>query len=89
VLLAGINPGRRSRVEIIASMLGACLHSTGKTRVISQCNMSYPQFMDYLNLLLKADLLLVENDSRPLILRVSDKGKDFLKAYNSVMTMLE
>jgi predicted transcriptional regulator len=51
--------------------------------------MSSPQFSSYLDMLLKANLLLTEIDSGHLWLKVSDKGKDFLKAYNSVKTILE
>lgn len=88
-ILENMDSGRRGHLEIIASILDACRYSTRKTRVISQCNMSYPQFMGYLDLLLKANLLLIENDSRSNLFTVSSKGKDFLKAYNSVITMLE
>jgi len=51
--------------------------------------MSSKQFTGYLDMLLKANLLLIENDHPSLLLRVSGKGKDFLKTYNSVMSMLE
>jgi predicted transcriptional regulator len=87
--LENIDSGRRAHLEIIASILDACSYGNSKTRVISQCNMSYPQFMGYLDLVLEARLLSIENNRRPILLRVSSKGKDFLKAYNSVKTMLE
>ena len=87
--MESINSGRRGHLEIIASILDACRYSTRKTRMISQCNLSYPQFMGYLDLLLKANLLLIENNRQSLLFTVSGKGKDFLKAYSSVMTMLE
>lgn len=87
--MESIESRRRDHLEIIASILDACRYSTRKTRVMSQCNMNYPQFMGYLDLLLKANLLLTENDSRSNLFTVSGKGKDFLKAYNNVMTMLE
>jgi len=45
--------------------------------------------MGYLDVLLQANLLLIENNRRSLLLRVSGKGKDFLKAYSDVKTMLE
>ena len=89
VLLASINPERRAYLEIVASMLDACRCSTRKTRVMSQCNMSFYQFGSYWNVLLKANLLLAENDGQPGLFRVTDKGKDFLKAYNELISMLE
>lgn len=80
---------RRSNLEIIASILNACRYSRRKYHVMYTCNMSSPQFTGYLDMLLKANLLLIEIESGHLWLRVSDKGKDFLKAYSSVKTMLE
>jgi predicted transcriptional regulator len=87
--LVSINSGRRPHLEIVASILSTCRHWTKKTQVMSQCNMSSKQFTGYLDALLEANLLLIQNDRRSLLLRVSGKGKDFLKAYNSVITMLE
>lgn len=88
-ILASISPERRTHLEIIASILDTCRYWTKKTNVMYQCNMSYKQLAGYLDLLLEANLLLIENDRRSLLLRVSSKGKDFLKAYNTMMTMME
>lgn len=54
-----------------------------------ECNVSSRQFTGYVGVLLKANLLLNEIESGHLWLRVTDKGKDFLKAYSFVKTMLE
>ena len=80
---------RRSNLEIIASILNACRYSRRKYHVMYTCNMSSPQFTGYLDILLKANLLLIEIDRGHLLLRATGKGKDFLKAYNGVKTMLE
>jgi len=87
--MAGTYSERRTYLEIIASILDTCRYRTKRTRVMYQCNMSSKQLEGYLDVLLKANLLLIENDSRSFLFRVSGKGKDFLKAYNNVMTMLE
>lgn len=87
--MAGANSGRRTYLEIVASILDACHYWTKKTHVMYQCNMSSKQFTGYLDLLLEANLLIIENDRRSLLLRVSSKGKHFLKTYNSVKTMME
>jgi hypothetical protein len=42
-----------------------------------------------MDVLLKANLLLIEIDRGSILFRVSGKGKYFLEAYNSVKTMLE
>jgi predicted transcriptional regulator len=51
--------------------------------------MSYPQCNGYLDLLLRANLLSIENDRQSFLLITTSKGKDFLKAYNTAMTILE
>jgi len=80
---------RRTHLDVIASILDACQYWTKKTHVMFQCNMSYKQLTDYLDMLLKANLLIIENDRQSPLLRVSSKGEDFLKAYNSIKTMME
>lgn len=80
---------RRSNVEIIASILKACRYGTNKTRAMYQCNMNFKQFEDYLDLLLKANLLVMENHRRYFMLTVSNKGKCFLNTYNNMKTMME
>ena len=87
--MTSVNSERRTQLKIIASILDACCYRTSKTHVMYQCNMSSKQLEVYLDVILKANLLLVENDCRSLRFRVSGKGKDFLKAYSSMMTILE
>ena len=79
----------RTNLEIIASILDACHYGAKKTRVMYQCNLSFKQLRGYLDLLLEANLLLIENQPRYPLLRVSGKGKDFLKAYDSMKTLME
>ncbi|HVP15913.1 MAG TPA: winged helix-turn-helix domain-containing protein [candidate division Zixibacteria bacterium] len=87
-ILASTNSRLRSHLEIIASILDACRYSTKKTHLMYLCNMSFRQLEDYLDLLLKTNVLSIEN-GRSIILTASSKGKDFLKAYNSIKTMME
>jgi predicted transcriptional regulator len=47
------------------------------------------QFTGYLGLLLEANLLSIENNRQSFLLITTGKGKDFLKAYNSMKTMME
>jgi len=51
--------------------------------------MNFKQFEDYLDLLLKANLLVMENHRRYFMLTVSNKGKCFLNTYNNMKTMME
>lgn len=81
--------GRRTFLEIIASILDACRYGTRKTHVMYQCSLSFKQFAGYLDLLFEANLLLIDNDRKHSVFRVSSKGKDFLKTYNSLKTLME
>jgi predicted transcriptional regulator len=56
---------------------------------MGMCGMSSKQLTGYLDMLLEANLLSIENDSRSPLFRASGKGKYFLQAYNSMMNMLE
>jgi len=51
--------------------------------------MSFAQLEKYLGLILEARLLFVESDGPHLLFKISDKGKSFLKAYESLKTLME
>jgi predicted transcriptional regulator len=53
------------------------------------CNMSFMQLTKYLDLMLDAKLLLIERYNPHPQFRVSGKGKDFLKAYEGLKTLLK
>lgn len=80
---------RRSHLEIVRQILDACHVNTKKTVLMSSCNLSFKQFAGYLDLMLGANLLLIENDGPRLLFRISDKGREFVKAYEELMTMIE
>lgn len=76
-------------MEIVADLLDASCHGVRKTELISRCNLSFPQFKKYLQLALKANLITLENAESCILLKLSDKGKEFLKAYQHLKTLLE
>jgi predicted transcriptional regulator len=51
--------------------------------------MSFRQLTGYLDLILDAKLLLVENNGGHLLFRISGRGRDFLKAYQSLKSLME
>jgi predicted transcriptional regulator len=87
--LATKRPERRPFLEIIASILDACQNGTIRTRIMYQCKMNSKQFTGYLDLLLEANLLLINNDRQHFLFTVSSKGREFLKAYNGMKTLVE
>jgi predicted transcriptional regulator len=80
---------RRTLFEIISQILGACHVNAKKTALMYRCNMSFKQLTGYLDLMLDAKLLLIENNNPHLLFRISGKGRDFLKAYESLKTLME
>ena len=87
--MASTRSKRRANLEIIASILDTCRYWTKRTQAMCQCNMSSMQFTGYLGLLLEANLLSIENNRQSFLLITTSTGKDFLKAYNSMKTMME
>jgi predicted transcriptional regulator len=80
---------RRTIFELISQILGACHFNAKKTNLMYDCNMSFKQVTGYLDLVLGARLLLIENDGSHPVFRISGKGRDFLKAYEGLMTLME
>jgi predicted transcriptional regulator len=80
---------RRTLFEIIAQILGVCHTTVGKTKLMYRCNMSFRQLMGYLDLMLGARLLLIDDDGGRLLFRISGKGRDFLKVYEGLKSLME
>jgi len=51
--------------------------------------MSFAQLEKYLDLILGARLLFVENDGPRFLFRISGKGRSFLKVYESLKALME
>jgi len=43
----------------------------------------------YLDAILRAKLLIVENDGPDILFKISRKGRSFLKSYNSLKALIE
>jgi predicted transcriptional regulator len=52
-------------------------------------SMNFAQLEKYLDLILKARLLFVENDGPHLLFKISGKGRSFLKAYESLKVLMK
>ena len=73
---------RRSRVEVIAEILGEALEGANKTRLMYRCNLNFGRFNRYLKELLDAGLIerVAANPDAGLVLyRTTDKGRELLK----------
>jgi predicted transcriptional regulator len=69
---------RRSRFEIVADILQACLVPRGKTRIMCKVKLNFTQANEYLSQLTSLGLLSQEKGRY----KTTDKGRQFISAYN-------
>ena len=68
----------RSRFEIMADMLQACLLPQRKTRIMCKVKLNFTQANEYLSQLTSVGLLSKEKGKY----ETTDKGRQFISAYN-------
>jgi len=69
---------RRSRFEIVAGILQACLLPRGKTRIMCKVKLNFSQANEYLSQLTSLGLLAHEKRKY----KTTDKGRQFILTYN-------
>jgi len=80
---------RRCRLDIVADILDTSRGRVKKTHLMYKCSMSFTQMKRYLDAILRAKLLIVENDGPDILFKISRKGRSFLKSYNSLKALIE
>lgn len=76
----------RSRMDIAAAILEIAQDGAIKTRIMYNAFLSFPQLKEYLDLLLKGELLEHEESDRTY--HTTEKGRRFLKMYREVDKMM-
>jgi predicted transcriptional regulator len=82
----------RGRFDIIADMLDASHGGAKKTYLMYRCNLSFSQLKHYSLFLVRKGLVRVirrEVDANLGLFEVTDKGKEFLKAYRGLKALME
>lgn len=83
---------RRSKHDIIAQMLDVAKMGVGKTDMMYKASLSFLQLNDYLELLLKNELLenttIEKNRKLKTIYKLTDKGMEYLNAYQDMDSLL-
>ena len=69
----------RQRIDIIADILEVVSCDAKKTQIMFKANLSYNALIKYLSEVLKASLVIYEQDRQCYIL--TEKGREFLNAY--------
>ena|ERR1700722_1498182 len=82
--------GNRESLDIIDLILLVCVNGTMKTHVMYKCNLNSKQVQDYIELLMKFELL-----ERSDVLKgrntykTTDRGKRFIKAYAELFEIFD
>ncbi|HXX87648.1 MAG TPA: winged helix-turn-helix domain-containing protein [Candidatus Acidoferrum sp.] len=82
----------RGRLDIIADILGASRGGVRRTYLMYECNLSFRQLKSYSRFLIRQGLLrqLTEGESsRNRSLQVTEKGREFLKAYAGLKSLMQ
>ncbi len=79
---------RRDKLYIIAEILEIARDGTLKTQVMYRANLSFTQLNDYLDFMLKIELLEKIRVNSKEIYKATDKGLDFLQRYREITELL-
>ncbi len=82
----------RGNFDIIADILGASHGGVKKTYLMYRCNLSFKQMKSYSRFLIETGLLQVnvnQGNGEGGLFEVTDKGKIFLKAYDSLTSLMK
>ena len=80
---------RRDRLYIIAEILEIAKDGTLKTQIMYRANLSFSQLNEYLNLLVKLNLLESKQINGRVIYRTTDKGFKYLDNYKEILQLLK
>jgi predicted transcriptional regulator len=84
-----VSEKNRSRFEIIAEMLRKLRRPTGKTNIMSHCNMSSAQSGQYLDFMRSSDLIRKDATAGKVTYQRTEAGRKFLEVYNKMVLLLD
>ena len=79
---------RRDRLYIIAEILVIAKDGSLKTQIMYRANLSFAQLNEYLNFLLKRELLKVNAENRKTFYKTTSKGVKYLENYEKISNLL-
>lgn len=87
-----IRTNHRGNFDIIADILDASYGGAGKTSLMYRCNLSFKQLKGYSGFLLGTGLLRLNgrtSRSDTPMFEVTEKGREFLKAYKGLKALMK
>jgi len=83
--------GNRGSLDIIDLILLVCMNGTMKTHIMYKCNLNSKQVQEYLELLLKYELLerIDSPGSKRSLYKSTDRGKRFVNAYAELFEIFD
>jgi predicted transcriptional regulator len=87
--MSKVSVRNRSRFQIIAEILRKLREPTGKTNIMSHCNMSSIQSGEYLSFMRSNDLIQVDAVAGRVTYQRTATGREFLQVYNKMVLLLE
>ena len=79
---------RRDRLYIIAEILAIAKDGSLKTQIMYRANLSFAQLNEYLNFLIKRELLKVNSDNKRTFYKTTSKGVKYLENYEEISNLL-
>jgi predicted transcriptional regulator len=86
---ARISEGNRNKFEIIAEILRELRSPNGKTRVMSQCNMSFAQSGHFLDLMMSKGFIRTDTIMGRITYYVTETGRQFQERYYKMALLLD
>jgi predicted transcriptional regulator len=84
-----VSDRNRSKFEIIAEILRELHKPTGRTNIMSHCNMSSMQSGEYLSLLKSNDLIRMDIMAGKVTFQRTEAGREFLRLFNEMVLLLD
>ena len=88
----GVNSNHRGNFDIIADILDASYGGARKTNLMYRCNLSFKQLKGYSGFLVGTGLLRLNgrtSRSDVAMFEVTEKGREFLKAYRGLKALMK
>jgi predicted transcriptional regulator len=89
MLIREVSDRNRGKFEIIAEILRKLRKPTGKTNIMSHCNMSSMQSGQYLSLMRSNDLVQIGAIAGKVTYQRTEAGRQFLELYNKLALLLD